>query len=138
MKVVKAAAAYFALAFGAGFMMGMIRVPFLVPRFGERIAELCEMPIMFVVIIFSARFIVKRFALAPAVSIRLATGFLALGLLLTAELLLGVALQGRSLGQYIASRDPVSGGVYLGMLALFAMMPLIVARVQRPVQNRET
>ena len=135
MKVVNAAVAYFALAFGAGFVLGMIRVPFLVPRFGERVAELGEMPFMFVIIIFSARFIATRFALPRAVSVRLATGFLALGFLLTAELLLGVALQGLSLGQYIASRDPVSGSVYLGMLALFAVMPLIVARLQRPGPN---
>lgn len=130
MRTIKAGIAYFVLVFGAGFIMGSVRVPLLVPRLGERVAELIEMPVMFVVILSSARFITKRFALPIAVSVRLAAGLLALGLLLAAELLLSVALQGRSLGQYIASRDPVSGGVYLAMLALFAAMPLIIARVQ--------
>ena len=39
------------------------------------------------------------------------------------------ALQGQSLAQYIASRDPVSGSVYLLMLGLFAAMPLVLARL---------
>jgi hypothetical protein len=46
-----------------------------------------------------------------------------------AELLLAALLQGRSVAQYIASRDPVSGSVYLVMLLLFALMPSILARV---------
>ncbi len=128
-RSIKAGVAYFALVFGAGFILGSVRVPFLVPRLGERIAELVETPFMFVVVLLSARFIAKQFALPATVSVRLATGFLALGLLLAAEIVLVTALQGRSLGQYIASRDPVSGSVYLAMLALFAFMPLIVTRV---------
>jgi hypothetical protein len=130
MRLIKAALAYFALVFGAGFLLGAIRVPFLVPRLGERVAELIEMPFMFAVIVLSARFITKRFALPRAPSIRLGTGLLALGLLLGAEVVLAVILQGRSLGQYIASRDFVSGSVYLAMLALFALMPLIMARTR--------
>jgi hypothetical protein len=47
-----------------------------------------------------------------------------------AELLLAAALQGRSVVQYIASRDPVSGSVYLIMLLLFALMPFILACVR--------
>ena len=46
----KAGTAYFALVFGAGFVMGAIRVPLLVPRLGERVAELIEMPFMCIVI----------------------------------------------------------------------------------------
>jgi hypothetical protein len=130
MRIAKASIAYFALVFGAGFILGSIRVPFLVPRLGERIAELIETPFMFVVVLFSARFIVRRFALPTATSVRLGAGLIALSLLLAAELLLAVALQSQSLGEYIASRDPVSGSVYLAMLVLFAVMPLILARVQ--------
>jgi len=57
-------------------------------------------------------------------------GFLALGLLVAAEVLLAVTLQDRTLGEYVASRDPVSGVVYLAMLVLFAVMPLVLARVR--------
>jgi len=130
LRTIKAGMAYFSLAFGAGFVMGTIRVPFLVPRLGDRVAELIEMPFMFIVIVLAARFITKRFALPATVLVRLSTGFLALGLLIAAELLLAVALQDRSLGEYISSRDPVSGSVYLAMLALFAAMPLVITRLR--------
>ena len=125
-----AGVAYFALVFGAGFVLGSIRVPFLVPRFGERIAELIEMPFMLVVVWASARFIIRRFVLPTATSVRLGVGLVALALLLVAELLLAVAIQSQSVGEYVASRDRVSGSVYLAMLVLFSVMPLILARVQ--------
>lgn len=130
-QIVKAGLAYFALVMGAGFLLGMVRVPFLVPRLGERVAELTEMPVMFIVILLSARFVIKRFTLPPTASVRLQVGFLALALAVCAELLLAVALQGQSVRAYIASRDPVSGSVYLAMLGLFALMPWLLARVQR-------
>jgi hypothetical protein len=129
-RTIKAGMTYFALVFGAGFVLGSIRVPFLVPRLGERIAELIEMPFMFVVILLAARYMARRFALPANVLARLGAGFLALGLLLTAEILLAVLLQDRTLGEYVSSRDPVSGMVYLAMLALFAMMPLVLGRVE--------
>ena len=126
-RIIQAGLAYFVLVFGAGFMLGVIRVPFLVPRLGERIAELIEMPFMFVIVLFSARFIVRRFALPATTSARLSVGLLALGLALVAEILLAVVIQKQSFGEYIASRDPVSGTVFLLMLVLFALMPFIIA-----------
>ncbi|MBL8415548.1 MAG: hypothetical protein JNM42_14005 [Propionivibrio sp.] len=130
LRSIKAGIAYFSLAFGAGFAMGAIRVPFLVPRLGERVAELIEMPFMLIVIIWAARFITIRFALPATVLVRLSTGVLALGLLIATELLLAVAFQDQSLGQYVSSRDPVSGTVYLAMLFLFAAMPLVITRLR--------
>jgi hypothetical protein len=129
-STIKAGITYFALVLGAGIIMGSVRVPFLVPRLGERMAELVEMPVMFVIILLAARFITKKFSLPPSKSVRLAAGFLALGLSLLAEVLLAAVLQDQSIGEYIASRDPVSGGVYIAMLVLFAFMPLILARRQ--------
>jgi hypothetical protein len=128
MHVIKASLCYFALVFGTGFLLGSVRVLFLVPRLGVRVAELIEMPLMLVAVLLAARYVSKRFALAPSCRTRLGTGFLALALLIAAELLLTVAVQDQSLGQYIAGRDPVSGGVYLAMLLVFALMPLILGR----------
>lgn len=128
-RVIKAGFAYFALVFAAGFALGSIRVPYLVPRLGERAAELIEMPFMFVVIWLAARFITRRFSLPAKALSRLGAGILALGLLVTAEVLVAVALQDRTLGEHVANRDPVSGIVYLAMLALFAVMPLVLTRV---------
>lgn len=128
MRILLAALSYFALVFGTGFLLGAFRVSLLVPRLGERMAELLEMPVMLVVILASAGFVVRRFALPAALPVRLATGLVALCLMVAAELCFAALLQGRSLREYVASRDPVSGGVYLAMLALFALMPVILAR----------
>lgn len=129
-RTIQAGAAYFALVFAVGFVLGSIRVPLLVPRLGERMAELIEMPLMLAVIVLSAQFIVRRFALPPLALVRLGAGLLALALLVAAELLLAAVLQGRPIGEYVASRDPVSGSVYLASLVLFALMPLLLLRVQ--------
>jgi hypothetical protein len=128
-RTIKAGITYFVLVFGVGFVLGVIRVTLLVPRLGERTAELIEMPFMFVAIVVSARLIIWRFRLPVSAMVRLGAGCLALGLLVGAEVLLAVAIQERTLGEYVASRDPVSGGVYLAMLVLFAVMPLVLARL---------
>jgi hypothetical protein len=127
MRTGKAGFAYFALVFGTGFLLGLVRVPFLVPRLGERWAELIEMPLMLAVIVLSARCIVRRFALPAARPARLATGGLALALLLAAELGVALIVQDRPLADHVASRDPVSGTAYLIMLGVFALMPALVS-----------
>ncbi len=117
------AAAYFAIAFGAGFVLGTLRVLVIVPRIGERFAELAEMPVMFGVIFWAAGFVVRRFAPWRSRAALAWTGGMALALLVCAELLLSVVVQDRGLGEYLASRDPVSGSVYLLTLVVFAGLP---------------
>jgi hypothetical protein len=128
LQLLKTGLLYFVLVFAAGFLLGTVRVLWLVPRFGERAAELMEAPIMLVVTIFAAQWVVRRLAVPPAPSKRLAVGMIALALLLVTEFTLVLSLRGLSIAEYVATRDPVSGTVYLAMLLLFATMPLIVAR----------
>ena len=59
MRNFKPAVLYFALVLGTGFALGTIRVAFLVPRLGERYAELLEMSFMFVAIVLAARYVVR-------------------------------------------------------------------------------
>ena len=84
MQAVKAGILYFALVFGAGFVLGTIRTLWVVPRVGAR-KELMETPIMLGVIIVVARWIVIRLAVPPAPSARLEMGCIALILMLIAE-----------------------------------------------------
>jgi hypothetical protein len=128
MPILKAGVLYFALVFGAGFVLGTIRTLWIVPRLGTRMSELMETPIMLVITIFAARWTVQRLAVPSTPPARLGMGFVALGLLLVAEFTLVLWLRGMSIREYFASRDPVAGTVYYVMLAVFAVMPLLLAR----------
>jgi hypothetical protein len=109
-------------------VLGAVRVTLVVPRLGVRAAELLEMPIMLAVIIFAARRVTGRYALPESAGPRWRVGLIALALLLAAELALNALLTGRSLAEYVASRDPVSGSVYVLMLAVLAAMPTLLRR----------
>jgi hypothetical protein len=128
MKSLKAGALYFVLVFGAGFVLGPIRILWLVPRVGERAAELIEEPVMLAVIFFAARWVTGRLAVPVAPGARLAMGLAGLALLLAAEFSLVLGLRGLTLADYFAQRDPVAGAVYHAMLGVFALMPLLIAR----------
>ncbi len=119
----RAAAVYFGIVFGVGFLLAMVRVPLLVPRWGERVAELVEMPFMLVAIFFAAGYVVRKFSEVASGRGWLVVGVVALAMLLAAELVLAVVLADRSVSEYIAGRDPVSGAVYLGALVVYAVMP---------------
>jgi hypothetical protein len=122
------AAVYVLLVFGAGFVLGPIRVFLLEPRVGTRAAELIEMPVMLAVIVLAARFGLRRFGAGLAGSGLAAAGILALLALLGAELAVGMALRGLSAAAVFLERDPVSGTAYHLSLALFAALPWLLGR----------
>lgn len=128
MRVLKAGIVYFGVVFAAGFLLGPIRIFWLVPRVGTRMAELMEAPIMLAVTIVAASWIVRRFAVPFRISSRLGMGCIAFALLLAAEFTLVLGLRGLTINEYLASRDPVSGTVYYLTLIVFAIMPLLIAR----------
>ena len=134
--IIRGAFMYFAFVLGTGFLLGALRVPFLVPRIGERWAELAEMPIMGAAIFLSAGHVLRR---SPEIRLpgqALAMGFLALALSVGAELGLAAALQDQPLADYLRGRDRVSGSVYLLLLLVFALMPRL--RLPRsPVRHAE-
>ncbi len=122
---------YFLLVFGVGFILGPIRILWLVPRLGERSAELIEMPFMLAAIILIARWMIRRFQIPAETSVRLGMGFLAVVLLISVEFTMVLRLRGLTLEQYFQSRDPISGTVYYLMLVVFALMPWMLRRWQR-------
>ncbi len=128
MQILKAGMVYFAVVFGAGFVLGPIRILWVVPRVGTRVTELLEAPIMFVITIVAARWIIRKFAIALTLPSRLGVGGIAGSLMLIAEFTLVLWLRGISIRQYFAGRDPVAGAVYYAMLGVFAVMPLLLER----------
>lgn len=128
MQILKAGVLYFAFVFGAGFVPGIVRTLWVVPRVGTRSAELMEAPVMLLVTIVAARWIVRHLAIPYVPSARLGMGGIGLSLLLVAEFGLVLWLRGISIREYFATRDLVSGAVYYVLLGIFAVMPLLVAR----------
>jgi hypothetical protein len=128
MQVLKAGVFYFVLVFGVGFVLGPIRILWIVPRVGQRTAELMEAPIMLGVIVLAARWIARRVAGPPTPLRLLGIGIVALGVLLVVEFTVVLWLRGLTIGEYFGRRDPVAGTVYIMMLGVFAVMPLLVAR----------
>jgi len=121
--ILKAALAYFALVFGAGFILGPIRILFIVPRFGVFVAELMEYSLMLVVIVAAASWLVRKFQMAEQT---LMVGLLALGLVMAFEFTLVLWLRGLTLTEYLSERDPRSSLIYYLMLVVFALTPLLV------------
>ena len=122
-----AALAYFGLVFGAGFVLGVLRTLFVVPRIGARAAELLEMPLMLLVIVLAARWIVRHRVVAQRTSGAWRVGLLALALLLGAEIALAAGLRGLTPAQALFDRDPVAGIAYALALLAYAVMPALMA-----------
>jgi len=127
-RIIKLGLIYFSLVFATGFLLGTIRVLFIVPEIGERYAELIEMPIMLFAIYLSAKFIVGKMKEGESARTYLYIGMLSLIILLMFEFTVVLGLQGVSIKQYLASRDPVSGTTYVLSLIIFMVMPVLVAR----------
>jgi hypothetical protein len=128
MQTLKSGIIYFLLVFGAGFVLGTIRVLVVVPYVGHQIAELMEMPLMLLATVLAARWITRRFPEPRTSAGRLAIGGIALGLMLAGELAVGIGLRGMTAADVILDRDPVAGTAYYVSLILFAAMPWIVSR----------
>jgi hypothetical protein len=120
---------YFLVVFAFGFVLGVGRTLWLVPRIEERWAELAETPVMLVVIYLAARWVSGRLSLAAHdTPVQSGVGLVGLALLLGAEIGFILQLRGISMADYVAQRDPVSGTVYALSLALFAAMPALVSK----------
>lgn len=128
-KLLTAGTIYFVLVFGAGFILGPIRVLYLAPAVGEFYAELIELPIMLCVIVAAARFIVLRFRSRDIT----ATGFLIVGAIALAFMLVGefglvLTLREQSLEDYFQNRDLISATLYYASLIFYWLAPYLFAR----------
>lgn len=132
MRLAGAAFFYFAIVFGAGFLLGPIRVLLLEPSLGPLSAVALEAPFLLAVMIAAARLIpcAMRLDLRPVTL--LACGGLALVMQQMADLAVGIALRGMDLGAQMARFATVEGLIYLALLVLFALMPWLVHSWSRP------
>ena len=130
MRLLKIGGLYFAIVFAAGFLLGSIRVMWVVPRFGARVAELIEAPIILLVSAVAARWIVHRFREITNAGYWLGVGLVGLGLMILVEFTVILWLRGLSIAEYVANRDPVSSAVYFASLGVFAILPVLLSRTR--------
>ena len=129
--VLRAAVAYFAIVFAAGFLLGTIRTVVLAPRLGPFAAVLVEIPVMLAIAYVACRWLVARFAVPAVLYDRLVMGAVAFVLLIGAELLLALALGGSASGFLEALAQP-AGVAGLAAQAVFAALPVLDMGYRRP------
>ena len=120
---IKAGALYFGIVFAVAFILGTVRVIWIVPRIGARAAELAEMPVLLAVMIVAARHLVRRLAIPRAATTRLAMGAVALLLVLAFDFTVVLYLRGLTPKMYFETLDPVTGTAYYLVLGIFAATP---------------
>ena len=122
---VKAGAAYFAVVFAAGFVLGTVRVLLLIPRLGALTSVLLELPLMLAISWMACGWALRRFQVPPRIPPRLTMGAIAFALLMLAEVVLSLAAFGSSMSDYLQDLTTAHGLVGLAGQLLFALMPLV-------------
>lgn len=120
---------YFGGVFGAGFVFGVVRTLFVLPRVGETTAELFEAPLMLVVIVVAAWILAKRYR-GPRSRLGL-IGCVAASFVLIADIAVGYFFRGLSPYAVIFEREPVTGSAYYALLVVFAALPYFLTRSER-------
>ncbi len=128
MQILKPAAIYFVLVFGAGFLLGALRVTLVVPRLGARTAELAETPLMLVVCTAAAIWVLRRYPQVRGAEASLASGALAVGFLLVAEFAVGVWIMHLPPDRVFVKNDPLLAVAFYGALAITALLPFLLRR----------
>ncbi|MBR0970563.1 MULTISPECIES: hypothetical protein [Bradyrhizobium] len=128
LRIMAAAGLYFLIVFGAGFLLGPIRVFLLEPRIGSLGAVLCETPFLLAAILVAARMAPRAVRLEPRTRALLGVGATALAMQQIADVVVGVALRGIGLREQIARFVTAEDAIYASLLLLFAIMPELAHR----------
>jgi FlaA1/EpsC-like NDP-sugar epimerase len=106
-------------------VLGTVRETLVLPRFGPLGAVALEAPGMLLAIWLTARWAVRRFAVAR-MGDRLRMGGLAFAVMMLAEFAGSLALRGMSAGQWLAHFAEPAGFLSLSLFVAFAAMPVVV------------
>jgi hypothetical protein len=120
----RAGAAYFAVVFTCGFVLGTVRVLLVAPRVGETAAVLLETPFMLAISWIACGACVERLRPPAGPLFRLGMGATALAMLLAAELGVSVFIFRRTLAEHLAGYRSPGGAIGLAAQVVFAGLPL--------------
>lgn len=123
-RVVRAAAIYFALVFIVGFMLGPIRVLWLEPWLGKTIAVLIEAPFLIAAMALASVWAPRWAGVDGGWVSYLTIGVAALAFQQMADVAVGFGLRGMTLNDQVAYFGSPPGYIYAATLIVFALMPL--------------
>jgi hypothetical protein len=126
-KIASAAIAYWAVVFALGFVLGTIRVLWVIPLVGLMPATLLELPIILAASWLAAGWLIPRFAIASSGE-ALAVGAFALSILMLAECALAVTLMAQSPAQWLTGLAAPHALLGLAGQGFFALMPWLRLR----------
>jgi len=130
MRIAASAALYFVIVFGAGMLLGPMRVLWLEPRMGPFVAVPCEAP--FVLAAGSGTLGSASSEIGPDPVTLVLMGVGAITLRQLADLVVGSVLRGISPANQLAQFTRPEGQVYAALLIAFAIMPLLLNHEQPP------
>src|SRR5215813_8702707 len=116
--------------FAVGWILGPIRELWAVPHFGRMTATLLEALIMLIAMVITARWVIRRFKPQTFVA-TIATGLVALGVLIPAEIAGVVFVRGLFFQDYFSSFLTAPGMISLVMFLIFTAMPSLVTLLTR-------
>lgn len=122
MRIASAAIVYWAMVFALGFVLGTIRVLWVIPLVGLVPATLMELPLILAASWFAAGWLVRRFAIAGPRE-ALTVGALAFAVLMLAECALASVLNGQSPADWLAGLGQPHALLGLAGQVVFALMP---------------
>jgi hypothetical protein len=126
-RIIAAAAFYFLIVFGVGFVLGPVRIFWLEPRLGETVAVLCEAPFLGCAIVLAARWLPRKLRLRPNITSLAGMGVGALLLQQLADFAVGAGLRGITPAQQLAHLSTPAGLIYVALLVAFVAMPVVLA-----------
>jgi hypothetical protein len=124
-SAVKAGLVYFVGVFAIGFVLGMIRIPFLAPLFGDLNAVLIELPIILCMAWLICLKLVRTFYVPRTIGARLVMGGVALLILLIAEFALSTLVFGNSIIDHLRSYLSAPHALGLAGQCVFGLFPVI-------------
>jgi hypothetical protein len=124
-RAIQAGLLYCAVVFAVGFVLGAVRVFWVEPLAGEFSSVALEAPLMLAVAWSVCGWMTEHFEVSERLLDRVLMGAVALVFLFTAEIVLALIVQRRSLVEFFASYG--QSALLLGLVAqlAFALFPLL-------------
>jgi hypothetical protein len=136
MRIAMTGLIYFAVVFGAGVVLSTFREMVLTPVYGRDTAVIIEAPFMLVAIVAGAWIAIHRSSWAWSRSALLMVGIMGFLMVQAADFGVGLGLRGMSAQDQLSYLKTTAGLVYLGLLIVFAAMPLVVGMLSSFQPNK--